>query len=512
MSVVPDEQDTDRVEQAHSLHARARQAVRLLVGRQVFLQFLALSGGIVVARVLGPGPIGLFGIALFVIYLVGLLADLGTRTALIRQQEAVSEEQLSACFTMQQMHVTLLVAGLFVLAPHIASLYSRTPVELVAIIRLLSLDLYLRSWRSMSEIRLERELRYRRLAVADVVGSSGYHTVAVILVLNGLGAQSLVWAMLAGNLLRVVLLYHEARWPIRFSLQGIEFVRLIRAGVPIQANQIIAQAPTWITPTLVAALIGAEAVGLLTWASTLGRKPREMLENVVRVSLPHFARLQTDLVELVRVLAKYVTLSLLACGLWLSVLLVAGRDLVEVVYTERWLPAVPALIVYAVSALPGSVRSLASAALIGSGRIPYATRASVVGGLVTISTSILLVVWIGFIGVPVGQLAGALVVTPILLKGLGSGVIRSVIAQSRNVVAPLVFGLAAGSMVMLLPLPMIGRLTAGAAVGFSYIAIAWRVSPSWLRNAVREEILTVRGRPTPPPFRVAPDDIGASGR
>src|SRR5690606_21236734 len=107
--------------------------------------------------------------------------DLGTRIALIRQQEAVSEKQFATCFTMQQLLVTLLVVGLFVLAPQITSLYSRAPVELVGIIRLLSLDLFLRSWRSISEIRLERELRYRGLAIADVVGSTGYHAVAVIL-------------------------------------------------------------------------------------------------------------------------------------------------------------------------------------------------------------------------------------------------------------------------------------------------------------------------------------------
>lgn len=358
----PPEDERRNAPPARELHQRARRAIRLLLGRQAFLQILGIGGGIVVARILGPEPLGVFGIALFVITVAGIFADLGTRTALIQQRDAVGEEQLATCFALQQGAATLLAALLFLTAPAIASIYPLAPPELAWIIRLLALDLFLRSWRSMSEIRLERELRYRELALADVAGSTGYQVVAVGLVVAGWGAQSLAWAVLAGNVLRIGLLFRAAPWPVRPALHLPAARSLLRRGLPLQAGLVIGQVPAWITPTLVAGLLGPEAVGLLSWASTLGRKPLEPLENVVRVSLPHFARLQHDVAEVERLLLRYALASLLACGLWFAVIAMAGHDLVPLVYTERWLPAIPALILYAGSALLASVRNLAVAA------------------------------------------------------------------------------------------------------------------------------------------------------
>jgi teichuronic acid exporter len=269
------------------------------------------------------------------------------RTALIRQSHTPDETELHTCFTVKQILSTILAVVLFVAAPAIANVYETASAELALVIRILAIDLYFQSWRMMSEVRLERELRYRAFAMADISGTAVNQLVAIPLVLAGWGAQSLAWALLAGSLVRTALLYRAAPWPARLRIDRGAARRIVRAGAGIQANQIITLVPAWITPTLVAALLGPEAVGLLTWAASLGRKPFEVLENLVRVSLPHFARLQDDIDEVVRVLARYVVACLLVCGLWFAVLAVAGQDLVTLVYTDRWLPAVPALLIFA---------------------------------------------------------------------------------------------------------------------------------------------------------------------
>src|ERR1044071_7936280 len=94
------------------VHQRARSGIRLLVGRQGVLQLLAVGGGIVVARILGPRPLGVFGIALFVVGISALVADLGMRTALIRRPVPPTERELATCFTLQQVLATALVVQL----------------------------------------------------------------------------------------------------------------------------------------------------------------------------------------------------------------------------------------------------------------------------------------------------------------------------------------------------------------------------------------------------------------
>jgi O-antigen/teichoic acid export membrane protein len=474
------------------IHQRARQGIRVLLGRHVVRLLIALVGGIVIARVLGPGPIGVFGIGLFVLTLFSLAADLGMRTALIRQSHTPDETELRTCFTVKQILSTILAVVLFVAAPAIANVYATAAAELALVIRILAIDLYVESWRMMSEVRLERELRYRAFAMADISGTAANQLVAIPLVLAGWGAQSLAWGLLAGSLVRTALLYRAAPWPVRLGIDRAAARRIVRAGAGIQANQVITLVPAWITPTLVAALLGPEAVGLLTWAASLGRKPLEVLENLVRVSLPHFARLQHDIDEVVRVLARYVVACLLVCGLWFAVLAVAGQDLVTLVYTERWVPAVPALLMFAGAGMLSVVRWLAAAALVGIGRIRFTTSVNTLGALVATVASALLVLRFGLIGVPLGQFASLMLTTPLLLSGFRRGASASLIREVAAVAVPIATSIVAGGLLMLLPLPpgMRAVLVAGM-VSIVYATVTWWVAADWLRASVREEVAPV---------------------
>jgi PST family polysaccharide transporter len=480
---------TGRGPAVRDVHERARRAIRLLVGRQAVLQLVGLGGGIVVARILGPTPLGVFGIALFLVNLAGLAAELGIRTALIRQPEAPTERQLATAFTLQLALATILAALLFLAAPAIARLYGRALPELPWLVRLLALDLYLRAWRSMSEVRLERELRYRELAISDIVGSTGYQAVAIGLVLAGWGAGGLVAATLFGGVLRNASLHHAAPWRVRLGFQPAAARALVRTGTALQAGRVVGLAPGWITPTLVAGLIGPEAVGLLTWAATIGRKPFELLENVIRVAQPHFARLQHDADEVEHTLERYVLLSLLLCGLWFAVLLVAGRDLVTLVFTAQWLPALPALLVYAASAALAAVRWLGAAALVGIGRIRFTLHVSIAASAIAIAASALLVVRLGAVGVPIGQLAGIAVATPWLLHGIRPGTASRTLRASLPVLAPVCVAIAAGTLAGLAPLApgLRGLFTAGVTSAV-YAAATWSAGPRWLRASVREDL------------------------
>jgi O-antigen/teichoic acid export membrane protein len=475
------------------LHLRARQGIRVLLGRHVVRQIISVSGGIVVARILGPGPIGVYGIGLFVLTIFSLLADLGMRTALIRHPDPLSERQLGSCFLFHQTLAVVLALAMFLGADVIANLYASASAELAWVIRILAVDIYAQSWRMMSEVRLERELRYREFAVADVVGTTGNQIVAVSLVFAGLGAQSLAWALLTGSLLRTVLLFRASPWAVRPHLDPAAAREFVRSGVAIQANQLITLAPAWVTPTLVAALIGPQAVGLLTWAASLGRKPLEILENVVRVSAPHFARLQADLPEVERVLARYAVACLLLCGLWFSVLAVAAQDLVRLVYTEQWVPAVPALLIYAGAAMIGVVRWLASVALVGIGRVGRATRVSAVGSVVATAASVLLVLRFGFIGAPLGQLAGVAVATPLSLLGIRAGMGRILYREAAPVLPSMAVGIGVGALAMILPLhPSLRGPVVAGLMTIAYLVVAWRTAPAWLRVSLREERAALR--------------------
>jgi O-antigen/teichoic acid export membrane protein len=294
---------------------------------------------------------------------------------------------------------------------------------------------------------------------------------------------------LAGNLVRVSTLHRAAPWPLRAAFDAAELRAVLRRSVPLQASWTVGQLPTWITPTLVAVWLGPEAVGLLTFAFMLGRKPLELIENLIRVALAQFARLQHDAAEVERVLLRYATASVLVTGLWLAIVAIAGHDLVGFLYSDRWLPAVPALGLYAVSAVIGSLRGLASAALIATGRFVQIARISVVSTLVSLAVSCGLLLELGLVGVPLGLIAGALVALPWLLRALATGAATRLAGAALVGARPLGVACAAGMLALWIPgVRAAGGLPLLGVVAAAYLATAWWGGPGWLRSVAREEL------------------------
>ena len=87
----------------------------------------------------------------------------------------------------------------------------------------------------------------------------------------------------------------------------------------------------------------------LSWSAAHGKKPLMLVDNVMRVTFSHLSRVQDDRGEVERLMVRYLTYLLLPAGLWFAVLLVSAPALVEWIYTGKWTPAVPALILFALA-------------------------------------------------------------------------------------------------------------------------------------------------------------------
>ncbi len=487
------------------IHRRARRSLWLVLSRQVLVTLVTFASGIVLARTLAPADFGLFAICYFIVTFLAMVSDLGLHAALVQREEAPTERDIQTMFTIQQVATTVVFALLWLTAAGLPAIYPKAGPDLVHLVRLLSFELYIISWSRPSEALIERSLRYARLVPIDVIGSAVYGTVAVTMALTGYGVWSFAVAFLSATITRVALVYRAAPWKIRFAFEPSTAVALLSRGVPLQIGRVVAQAQYWVTPTLVAGLIGPAAVGLLQWAAGNGRKPLDIIEYFARVSLPHFSRLQHDEAEVARILSRYVSVFVLICGFWLTVLAVAGRDLVLFVYTERWLAAVPAMVLFAVVGLLVAVRVVVSAALTGLGRTMVIARVGVATTIATIVVSIPLVLWVGPIGVPLGQLAGAAGVLPFLLAGLGTGSLALVVKSAATAVLPMAGAIAAGvvtqmpaaqSLILSTLAPTLlsallpafrGLFTAGVMT-LVYAAVVWLTGPRWLRDSVREEL------------------------
>jgi PST family polysaccharide transporter len=454
-----------------------------MVGGQTLVALLAFASGVVLARRLSPADFGVFAISTFVVVFVGMIADLGLHAGLIQRPAELTTHDLRAAFTVQQVAAAVAFVALWQLTSVLPKLYPAASPALVTLVRIMSADLFLLSWCRPSEALLERSLRYDRLVPIDIAVTSVYAVSAIILALAGVGVLSFGIAWVAGTVTRLVLLGRVAPWSVGFAWDMTVAKSVLRVGVPLQLSRVVAQAQYWITPTLVAATLGSAAAGLLQWAAGNGRKPLDLLEYLARVSLPHFSRLQHDAREVAETLSRYLTGFILASALWLVVLAVAGADIVRWIYTDRWLPAVPAMILFAAVSVLASTRLIVTTALAGVGRTALIGRVAIGSAVATIVASVVFVRALGEIGVPLGQLAGAAVALPFLVAGLGSGAGALVLRAVRTAVVPVAVAVVTGLATISLPLAPPGRgVLASLVMVVSFVTAMWLTGPRWLRS------------------------------
>jgi PST family polysaccharide transporter len=470
------------------IHRRAKRGIRLLLVRQVSIYALTFIGGVVLARVLDPADFGTFGITTFLVNLLALVTDFGMSPALIQREEEIQERYLQVGFTMKLVLITAVTVLAWVLTPWVARFYPNLTTELVWLVRAVAFSLYLNMFRSISALQLERRIEYGRVAVVEVVEAVVYQGTAVGLALLGYGIWSLVWAVLARGLLGAALLYGIAPWRMRFAFDRETAWMMLRFGIPFQLHHVIGNIRNWVTPTLVATHIGPEAVGFLMWAASNGRKPLGLIQNVVRVSLPHFSRLQHHPEEVVQALSEYLRWFLLCGGLWWAVMMAAGYDLVAVIYTQKWLPAVPPLILYALLLNLNAASWIAKMALSGTGRVTYVMQVTLLTTAVSVLLSILLVYQVGFIGVPLAEVAGMLLTVPLLMHKVTAHAFRRLLLPVVPVLVPMVLATGLGYAAGLLPLPLVPRalLKGGVTLG-AYLACAWMIAPVAMKNVLREK-------------------------
>jgi len=471
------------------VNKRAKSGIRVLLMRQGVLQIFTFAGGIVLARILDPADFGLFGITSFLVNILALFADFGMSPALIQRRREISDFDLQVGFTMKQILVSFIVICLWLIAPWLASFYPTAEKELVWLVRAMAFILYLNTWRSISAIQLERTLRFEKLAIVEIVEGLSYQIIAVGMAVFGFGVWSLIWAVLARGILGTILVFVIAPWRVRLVFDRKIAFELLRFGVPFQLHRIIGNIRTWVTPTLVASLIGPQAVGFLMWASSNGRKPLTVVQNVVRVSLPHFSRIQDKPDDIMRILAQYVMYFLVLCGAWFALLSTTGRELVEVVYTAKWLPAVHALVLYAILLNLNAVSWIIKTALTGTGRVKYVMYVTMLTTLVSVVLSIGLVLSIGFIGVPIAEVVSMILAVPILAAGFGTSAALKIFRPSIWIVAPVVASFVIGSLWLLIPMESTFiAFSAALMTMVSYILVSWVLGPAFLRDKGRKYI------------------------
>ncbi|MCC6522621.1 MAG: oligosaccharide flippase family protein, partial [Polyangiaceae bacterium] len=359
------------------LRQKVRWGVIALVTRTVVIQFVIFGGLIALSRMLDPRAFGLFAVVQFALTFFSFFGDAGLGGALIRKKEEPTERELGSVFVFH-VGVSLAVFAVVELsADGLHYVLKNISGEVVWLLRVLAIDLVLTSLRVVPSVLMERRLEFGRLAVLDTVLTISYYGCAIALAALGMGAQALVFAAVCQGALGLVGAYVMRPWRPRLHFDWPLIKPMVKFGLAQQLRNVVALGNGAVIPVYGAAMLGDEAVGLITWAQGTAYFPLKLVEIMSRVTFPLYSRLQSDRALLGETLGRSVQICATVAFVWVALCLGLGPALTEHVYGAKWLPGVPMLYVFAGAITIGFMAPLIASALDAIGQPGVVARLAI---------------------------------------------------------------------------------------------------------------------------------------
>lgn len=405
---------------------------------------LALTFGtnVVLARLLDPGEIGIYALLNILVLAAYFFTDFGLAGTLIQRSEEPRREELRTVFTVQMFLAVALTCGLMVLAPTVGHFY-RLDEGIGPALPVLSLILLATPFESVSGVALERRLNYSAVGLIHLLGAISYAVTSISLAVAGAGVWSLIGGSVASSFTRALVALVLSRWPIGVALNGRFLRESLPSGMSYQLGGILPLVRDNVPLLMAGALFGPTPVGYVAWARTLTFGLTNVFAHAwARVGYSATARLSQEPERQSLVIEK-MTLTLTLVILPLSVLLISlRRPMISVIFGEKWVPALPALVLFGMRMIGASLVTLFTAVLNGAGQFPLGARILLIWTLLEVLAAALLSFLWGATGVAMA--AAATVWLPLVwmiraVEGVSTFRMRKTLAKPA--VAALITGL-----------------------------------------------------------------------
>lgn len=421
--------------------------------RQLVRHGIGIPTSMIMARLLTPAEFGVAAAAAFFLLMASRMTELGLNAALVRVKVLKPEHNSSVFVVSMVLGVAAWVA-LAAAGPWIGRFFDSP--EVGQVVPVAALAFLFSPLSTVPSAMLQRQMRFKATAFADWADTLTGAVVAIVLAYLGYGFWALVYSQLAAGLINVGTKMYFARWrmSLRFSWPALR--ELCSFGIGIQLKRGLEFGAQNLDNLLIGRLLSISALGLYDKAFMTSQRLLQMLNLGPGVSFRIFAIIQDDPARFRRAYQK-VLLTVSVVGVPpLAFAIVTARQLFEVMYGARWLPAVPAFQVLCLACIVKLVSSHATRANEAKGMIWQ----QVVQHILYVA-AIVVGVWIGSRWGIWGAACGVLVARVLLAILIQDLLQRAIGAHWLEMTRPVVPGL------------VIASVTCGVAVSTEYLLHRW---------------------------------------
>lgn len=300
-------------------------------GSTIITQFIAL---IILSKILTPSDYGIIGMMSIFIGISNVLIDSGLGGALIKKRE-IDNKDLSTLFTFNTSVSTILYILLFSISSQIADFY-HTP-ELVLCLKVYSLFIIISSLGIVQITILNKHLKFKTLAVINVISCIFSLIFAICAAYNGLQYWSLIIQQLTYISVRTTSLYIVNKYIPRFGFDLSRFKEQFKFGGYILGSNVIHQIYSNIISSIIPKISTVEQNGYYVQASKIQNVPVNIIMFLSdRVVFPVLSKSEDDqdLIKKARKMFLLITFSTFSIFL---ILILISKFIVILLLGEKWL-------------------------------------------------------------------------------------------------------------------------------------------------------------------------------
>lgn len=255
------------------------------------LQFVQL---VILGHLLDPEDFGLMSMVMVVMGFAQAYMDMGISNALIHKQDS-TRRQLSTLYWINIIAGIVLFVAINLSSPLIISFYKEP--QLKGLIFLISFIFLVTPVGQQFYVLLEKQLRFRLLAIIELISYLSGVVASVLLALKGFGVYSLIWGYLVNVGLRTIFTsfigFREFTPRLVFAFSGVrDYVSFGLYQMGGKTSNYLAKNVDYL---LIGRYFGSDVLGAYTIAFQLILAPVQKINPILtRVAFPIFSKHQND--------------------------------------------------------------------------------------------------------------------------------------------------------------------------------------------------------------------------
>ncbi len=336
--------------QIEQIKAKSVSGVFSYFLKTLFLQGIGLASALILSIFFSPEDFGVYGYVTQIIGLLIFFSDIGLAATLVQKKNEPNLKEYRTAFTIQQgLAWFIVLICLFIVQAGFVQ--GKLGVEGEWILLALAISFPLASLKTISSIKLERNLEFSKLVLPQIFEQLIFHGLLISLAYRGFGAMAYTWAILARSVIGVVVMFVIQPWPVGLAFSQKAAKELVSFGAKFQLNDFLARIKDQLFYLFLGQWLPLRQFGYVQWAKTWSMYPYNLtVQNVMAITFPTFSRLQQYKNLLKKALDKSIFfISLLIFPLITGMSCFIYPLTVAIPAYAKWQPAVPSFILFTLS-------------------------------------------------------------------------------------------------------------------------------------------------------------------